>query len=183
MIHGLWLLMTLSIIEIHICFETWTKDSEKGIHDVLQLALNVLRNGLTANADGVRNAPKQVRKTALTIELKSFLCLLYFFVFYVCLYVDSQNREPVQEKFSFLVVSRSELQNSEAVQWSRMVSPVRRRPRHVQCQICCSDGELKQLAITARHHGRYSVSQPRVLITIHPNTLSLPLSHTRTAGV
>ncbi|MCI4377729.1 hypothetical protein PGIGA_G00206940 [Pangasianodon gigas] len=64
------------------------------------------------------------------------------------------NSEPVQEKFSFLVMSRSDLQNSEAVQWSRLISPIHRRPRHVQCQICCSNGELKQLAITARHHGR-----------------------------
>lgn len=66
----------------------------------------------------------------------------------------SGNREAVQEKFSYLVVSRSELQDSEAVQWSRLISQVHRRPRHVQCQICCSDGELKQLAITAKHHGR-----------------------------
>lgn len=82
-----------------------------------------------------------------------------------------QNSEPVQEKFSFLVVSRSELQNSEVVQWSKIISPVHRRPRHVQCQICCSNGELKQLAITARHHGRYGAEcalHPRVLITVHP---------------
>ncbi|KAK3567169.1 hypothetical protein QTP86_011306 [Hemibagrus guttatus] len=70
------------------------------------------------------------------------------------LQVFAPSSESVQEKFSFLVLSRSELQQSEAVQWSRIVSPVLRRSRHVQCEICCSNGELKQLAITAKHHGR-----------------------------
>ncbi|KAG7313700.1 hypothetical protein KOW79_000080 [Hemibagrus wyckioides] len=66
----------------------------------------------------------------------------------------SGGSESVQEKFSFLVLTRSEPQQLEAGQWSRIVSPVLRRSRHVQCEICCSNGELKQLAITARHHGR-----------------------------
>ncbi|XP_060782972.1 methyltransferase-like protein 17, mitochondrial [Neoarius graeffei] len=66
----------------------------------------------------------------------------------------SGNSDPVQEKFSFLVVSRSEAQDSAGLQWSRIVSPVHRRPRQVQCRICCSNGELEQLTITARHHGR-----------------------------
>ncbi|XP_060729619.1 methyltransferase-like protein 17, mitochondrial isoform X2 [Tachysurus vachellii] len=68
----------------------------------------------------------------------------------------SGRSEIVQEKFSFLIMSRSELQKSELVQWSRLISPVLRRSRHVQCEICCSNGELQQLAITARHHGRDS---------------------------
>ncbi|XP_027009417.2 methyltransferase-like protein 17, mitochondrial [Tachysurus fulvidraco] len=66
----------------------------------------------------------------------------------------SGRSEIVQEKFSFLILSRSELQKSELVQWSRLISPVLRRSRHVQCEICCSNGELQQLAVTARHHGR-----------------------------
>ncbi|XP_053348170.1 methyltransferase-like protein 17, mitochondrial [Clarias gariepinus] len=66
----------------------------------------------------------------------------------------SRTGEPVQEKLSFLVVSRAGLQVPEALQGGRVVSPVRRRARHVQCEVCCSDGGLRQLAITARHHGR-----------------------------
>ncbi|XP_062849778.1 methyltransferase-like protein 17, mitochondrial [Trichomycterus rosablanca] len=63
--------------------------------------------------------------------------------------------DPVREKFSYLVVSRAQEQDSEGrVRWGRLISPVHRRPRHVQCQICCSTGELQQLAVTARHHGR-----------------------------
>ncbi|XP_072544609.1 ribosome assembly protein METTL17, mitochondrial isoform X2 [Salminus brasiliensis] len=69
------------------------------------------------------------------------------------------NGEREQEKFSYLIVGREEEQREklgegELVQWGRLTSPVHRRPRHVQCQICCSTGELKQLAVTAHHHGR-----------------------------
>ncbi|XP_046707988.1 methyltransferase-like protein 17, mitochondrial isoform X2 [Silurus meridionalis] len=68
----------------------------------------------------------------------------------------SGNSDPVQERFSYLVLSRTALQESEAVQWSRIVSPLSRQARHVQCTICCSNAQLQQLAITAKHHGRDS---------------------------
>ncbi|KAA0719474.1 Methyltransferase-like protein 17, mitochondrial [Triplophysa tibetana] len=69
----------------------------------------------------------------------------------------SRSQERQQEKFSYLIISRSNeektLQN-EGFDMGRLTAQVRRRPRHVQCQLCCSDGELKQVAVTARHHGK-----------------------------
>ncbi|XP_036452142.1 methyltransferase-like protein 17, mitochondrial [Colossoma macropomum] len=69
----------------------------------------------------------------------------------------SADRE--EERFSYLIVSREEREapgEREGVEWGRLTAPVHRRTRHVQCQICCSTGELKQLAVTARQHGRDS---------------------------
>ncbi|XP_063074542.1 methyltransferase-like protein 17, mitochondrial [Engraulis encrasicolus] len=71
-----------------------------------------------------------------------------------------------QEKFSYLVMSRTGSvgqlaagqpaadAESEEMEWGRLTAPVMRRPRRVHCQLCCSDGELRQLVITARLHGR-----------------------------
>ncbi|XP_077088646.1 ribosome assembly protein METTL17, mitochondrial isoform X1 [Siphateles boraxobius] len=68
-----------------------------------------------------------------------------------------QSQERQQEKFSFLIISRSDgekAQETEHWDMARLIAQVRRRPRHVQCQLCCANGELKQLAVTARHHGK-----------------------------
>uniref|UniRef100_A0A8C1YFH1 Ribosome assembly protein METTL17, mitochondrial n=1 Tax=Cyprinus carpio TaxID=7962 RepID=A0A8C1YFH1_CYPCA len=62
-----------------------------------------------------------------------------------------------QEKFSYLIISRSaeeEAQKSEHWDMTRLIAKVHRRPRHVQCQLCCANGELKQLAVTAHRHGK-----------------------------
>ncbi|KAI4902057.1 hypothetical protein NFI96_027390 [Prochilodus magdalenae] len=65
------------------------------------------------------------------------------------------NSEKEEERFSYLIVSREEREKpEEGVDWGRLTAQVHRRTRHVQCQICCSSGELKQLAVTKRHHGR-----------------------------
>ncbi len=69
-----------------------------------------------------------------------------------------QSQERQQEKFSYLIISKSDVkkpQKTEHWDMARLTSQVRRRPRHVQCQLCCANGELKQLAVTARFHGRY----------------------------
>lgn len=69
----------------------------------------------------------------------------------------SRSQERQQEKFSYLIISRSDEekpQKTEHWDMARLISQVRRRPRHVQCQMCCTDGELKQLAVTARCHGK-----------------------------
>uniref|UniRef100_A0AAR2JUU5 Ribosome assembly protein METTL17, mitochondrial n=1 Tax=Pygocentrus nattereri TaxID=42514 RepID=A0AAR2JUU5_PYGNA len=68
-----------------------------------------------------------------------------------------QNADWEEERFSYLIVSREAREapgEREGVEWGRLTAPVHRRTRHVQCQICCSSGELKQLAVTARQHGR-----------------------------
>lgn len=68
-----------------------------------------------------------------------------------------KSQERQQEKFSYLIISKSDVekpQKTEHWDMARLTSQVRRRPRHVQCQLCCANGELKQLAVTARFHGR-----------------------------
>ncbi|XP_076149818.1 ribosome assembly protein METTL17, mitochondrial [Alosa pseudoharengus] len=73
----------------------------------------------------------------------------------------TKNQESHQVKFSYLIISRmgSAAQGDrragvEEVEWARLTAPVLRRPRRVHCQLCCSSGELKQLVVTARLHGR-----------------------------
>ncbi|XP_076829791.1 ribosome assembly protein METTL17, mitochondrial [Brachyhypopomus gauderio] len=65
------------------------------------------------------------------------------------------NPEKQQEKFSYLIMSRVKQEDVGEVDWARLTGPVHRRTRHVQCQACCASGELKQIAVTARHHGRH----------------------------
>ncbi|XP_059419375.1 methyltransferase-like protein 17, mitochondrial isoform X3 [Carassius carassius] len=69
----------------------------------------------------------------------------------------SRSQERQQEKFSYLIISRSaeeKVQKSEHWDMTRLIAKVHRRPRHVQCQLCCANGELKQLAVTAHRHGK-----------------------------
>ncbi|KAK2900730.1 hypothetical protein Q8A67_008845 [Cirrhinus molitorella] len=69
----------------------------------------------------------------------------------------SRSQERQQEKFSYLIISRSDeekAQKTEHWDMARLTAQVRRRPRHVQCQLCCANGELKQLAVTTRLHGK-----------------------------
>ncbi|XP_075068855.1 ribosome assembly protein METTL17, mitochondrial [Mixophyes fleayi] len=57
------------------------------------------------------------------------------------------------EKFSFLILSRGIMGGNEN-HWPRVIGPVLRRPRHVHCNTCCSDGKLHHDVITARRHGK-----------------------------
>ncbi|XP_052476260.1 methyltransferase-like protein 17, mitochondrial [Carassius gibelio] len=69
----------------------------------------------------------------------------------------SRSQERQQEKFSYLIISRSaeeKAQKTEHWDMTRLIAKVHRRPRHVQCQLCCANGELKQLAVTAHRHGK-----------------------------
>uniref|UniRef100_A0A671RND9 Ribosome assembly protein METTL17, mitochondrial n=1 Tax=Sinocyclocheilus anshuiensis TaxID=1608454 RepID=A0A671RND9_9TELE len=78
-----------------------------------------------------------------------------FTQFYYSLPLTRVKRQ--QEKFSYLIISRSaeeKAQKSEHWDMTRLIAQVHRRPRHVQCQLCCANGELKQLAVTARRHGK-----------------------------
>lgn len=81
----------------------------------------------------------------------------------------SQSQERQQEKFSYLIISRSNEEKTlknESFDMGRLTAQVRRRPRHVQCQLCCSDGELKQVAVTARHHGKYDTLSFHQLVNV-----------------
>ncbi|KAL0966308.1 hypothetical protein UPYG_G00293690 [Umbra pygmaea] len=62
--------------------------------------------------------------------------------------------DRLTEKFSYLVLSRTDSTSEEGLDWARLTAPVLRRPRHVHCQICCSSGELKKVVLTAHRHGR-----------------------------
>ncbi|KAF3857935.1 hypothetical protein F7725_011136 [Dissostichus mawsoni] len=46
------------------------------------------------------------------------------------------------------------LPGSEGVDWGRLISPVKRRTRHVHCRMCCPDGKLQHLVVTARKQSR-----------------------------
>ncbi|XP_071347029.1 ribosome assembly protein METTL17, mitochondrial [Trachinotus anak] len=61
------------------------------------------------------------------------------------------------EKFSYLILTRSgpaEAETTEGVDWARLIAPVLRRTRHVHCRMCCPDGQLQHMVVTARKHSR-----------------------------
>ncbi|KAM3940274.1 ribosome assembly protein METTL17, mitochondrial [Leptodactylus fuscus] len=63
------------------------------------------------------------------------------------------NSSVCWEKFSFLIFSRGPMGENDKT-WPRVVGPVLRRPRHVHCNTCCSDGKLHHDIITTRKHGK-----------------------------
>ncbi|CAN9503019.1 unnamed protein product [Ophioblennius macclurei] len=60
------------------------------------------------------------------------------------------------EKFSYLILSRSRPaeEDTEGVDWARLIAPVLRRTRHVHCRMCCPHGQLQHVVVTARRHSR-----------------------------
>lgn len=62
--------------------------------------------------------------------------------------------DRLTERFSYLVLSRTDWAGGEGLDWARLTAPVLRRPRHVHCQVCCSSGEIKRVVVTAHRHGR-----------------------------
>ncbi|TNN54787.1 Methyltransferase-like protein 17, mitochondrial [Liparis tanakae] len=67
------------------------------------------------------------------------------------------HNERLMEKFSYLIVRRAEPAEAEAgggVDWARLIAPVLSRSRHVHCRMCCPDGHLQHLVVTARKHSR-----------------------------
>ncbi|XP_074508143.1 ribosome assembly protein METTL17, mitochondrial [Sebastes fasciatus] len=60
------------------------------------------------------------------------------------------------EKFSYLIMTRTEPGEAEAegVDWARLIAPVQSRTRHVHCRMCCPDGQLQHLVVTAQKHSR-----------------------------
>ncbi|XP_043914435.1 methyltransferase-like protein 17, mitochondrial isoform X2 [Protopterus annectens] len=55
------------------------------------------------------------------------------------------------EKFSYVILQKGEYKGIER-SWPRIIEPVLRRPRHVHCHLCCSDGTLQHAVITAKKH-------------------------------
>ncbi|XP_076600592.1 ribosome assembly protein METTL17, mitochondrial [Chaetodon auriga] len=66
------------------------------------------------------------------------------------------HNELQTEKFSYLILTRTESPQAETegVDWARLIGPVQRRKRHVHCRMCCPDGQLQHLVVTARKHSR-----------------------------
>ncbi|XP_061111529.1 methyltransferase-like protein 17, mitochondrial [Conger conger] len=60
------------------------------------------------------------------------------------------------EKFSYLVLARAGQGAGQEAgsDWARLTGPVLRRSRHVHCDLCFSDGELRRVIVTAHRHGR-----------------------------
>ncbi|XP_010725290.1 methyltransferase-like protein 17, mitochondrial [Meleagris gallopavo] len=45
--------------------------------------------------------------------------------------------------------------------WARVTAPVCPRPRHVPLSLCCPDGVLRRVTVTAARHGRPLYRQAR----------------------
>lgn len=65
------------------------------------------------------------------------------------------------EKFSYVILARvgAKVSSSDpgldsGLDWARLIAPVQARTRHVHCRLCCSDGNLQHVVVTARKHGR-----------------------------
>ncbi|XP_036592110.1 methyltransferase-like protein 17, mitochondrial [Trichosurus vulpecula] len=63
------------------------------------------------------------------------------------------NHSHKEEKFSLVILSR-DLQGEDH-RWARLTQPVLKRTRHVHCHLCCPDGHLQHVVVTARQHGRH----------------------------
>ncbi|XP_056599894.1 methyltransferase-like protein 17, mitochondrial [Triplophysa dalaica] len=150
-IHTLWRKTNAYLVLV----ENGTKDG----HQILMEARNAILKGEEEVIHDMRRpavfAPCTHELTCPKL-IKQPVVPCNFIQFYDSLPL-SRSQERQQEKFSYLIISRSNeektLQN-EGFDMGRLTAQVRRRPRHVQCQLCCSDGELKQVAVTARHHGK-----------------------------
>lgn len=95
-------------------------------------------------------------------------CKLIWPVLFLVLFFLSQAPDRLTERFSYLVLSRTDWAGGEGLDWARLTAQVLRRPRHVHCQVCCSSGEIKRVVVTAHRHGRYVESSTSII--------TLPLS-------
>lgn len=68
----------------------------------------------------------------------------------------SQHHQRQTEKFSYLILSRLRPaeEDTDGVDWARLIAPVLCRTRHVHCRMCCPDGQLQHKVVTARKHSR-----------------------------
>ncbi|XP_068197341.1 ribosome assembly protein METTL17, mitochondrial isoform X2 [Antennarius striatus] len=68
----------------------------------------------------------------------------------------SKHKEQQTEEFSYLILTRGEplKAKAEGVDWARLIAPVLRRSKHVHCRLCCADGQLQHLVVTANKHSK-----------------------------
>ncbi|XP_021239086.1 methyltransferase-like protein 17, mitochondrial [Numida meleagris] len=87
--------------------------------------------------------------------------------------------DPARELVSFLITRRvgspasvtppeesvmtspEDLMTSPPGGWARVTAPVHPRPRHVPLSLCCPDGALRRMTVTAARHGRLLYRQAR----------------------
>ncbi|XP_067308482.1 ribosome assembly protein METTL17, mitochondrial [Pseudorasbora parva] len=138
-----------------VLVENGTKDGHQILMEARDAILNreeevqhdLRRPSIFAPCTHELPCPKLIKRPVVPCNFTQFYYSLPF----------SRSQERQQEKFSFLIISRTngeKAQETEHWDMARLIAQVRRRPRHVQCQLCCANGELKQLAVTARHHGK-----------------------------
>lgn len=60
-----------------------------------------------------------------------------------------------------VLTSRGEAMTSAKEGWARVTAPVHPRPRHVPLSLCCPDGVLRRVTVTAARHGRPLYRQAR----------------------
>uniref|UniRef100_A0A9J7XI30 Ribosome assembly protein METTL17, mitochondrial n=1 Tax=Cyprinus carpio carpio TaxID=630221 RepID=A0A9J7XI30_CYPCA len=136
---------------LNVIFTLWRKTNsylvlvENGTKDGHQILMEARDTILKCTHE--LPCPKLIKQHVVPCNFSQF--------YYPLPLLKSQERQ--QEKLSYLIISRSDEekpQKTERWDMARLISQVRRRPRHVQCQLCCANGELKQLAVTARCHGK-----------------------------
>lgn len=60
-----------------------------------------------------------------------------------------------------VLTSQGEAMTSAKEGWARVTAPVHPRPRHVPLSLCCPDGVLRRVTVTAARHGRPLYRQAR----------------------
>ena len=60
-----------------------------------------------------------------------------------------------------VLTSQGEAMTSAKEGWARVTAPVHPRPRHVPLSLCCPDGVLRRVTVTAARHGRYGLMTSR----------------------
>nr|XP_057937808.1 methyltransferase-like protein 17, mitochondrial [Doryrhamphus excisus] len=73
------------------------------------------------------------------------------------MYMPLYGHNSHTEKFSYLILTRErppEAEGVKEVEWSRLIASPQARTRHVHCRLCCPNGQLKHVVVTARKHSR-----------------------------
>lgn len=60
----------------------------------------------------------------------------------------------IKERFSYIVIKRGKKPDSDHPPWPRVVQPVIKQKGHTVCRLCCPDGTIKSVNITAGRNGK-----------------------------
>ncbi|XP_035217657.1 methyltransferase-like protein 17, mitochondrial [Stegodyphus dumicola] len=63
---------------------------------------------------------------------------------------------PSRKDWISYVILRKGRRPETDISWPRLVKPVLKRPKHVHCRLCCSDGKLHDIIVTKSRHGRHA---------------------------